>query len=85
MSHHESRGTFHVGHCVKAQQPLVSGAIRQIFAAESADEARTRLDEVTVVLGQSAPKVTRLLAEAEDAGRAQVLLGGVDAGGAGES
>ena len=55
-----------LGHCGKAQQPLVSGAIRQIFAAESAGEARTRLDEVTVVLSQSAPKVARLLAEAED-------------------
>jgi len=55
-----------LGHCGKAQQPLVSGAIRQIFAAESADEAHARLDEVTVVLGQSAPKVARLLAEAED-------------------
>jgi transposase-like protein len=55
-----------LGHCGKAQQPLVSGAIRQIFATESADEARARLAEVTVVLGQSAPKVARLLAEAED-------------------
>lgn len=55
-----------LGHCGKAQQPLISGAIRQIFAAESETEARTRLGEVTVVLGQSAPKVARLLAEAEE-------------------
>jgi putative transposase len=55
-----------LGHCGKAQQPLVSGAIRQVFAAESATEAHERLAEVTVALEQSAPKVARLLAAAED-------------------
>ena len=55
-----------LGHCGKAQQPLVSGAIRQIFAAESAGEAHARLAEVTLALGQSAPKVARLLEGAED-------------------
>jgi len=55
-----------LGHCTKDQQPLVSGTIRQIFAAEDAGEAHTRLGEVVVALGQTAPKVARLLGEAED-------------------
>jgi len=55
-----------LGHCTKDQQPLVSGAIRQIFAAEDAGEARGRLGEVTVALEQTVPKVARLLLEAED-------------------
>jgi putative transposase len=55
-----------LGHCGRAQQPLVSGAIRQVFAAESTMEARARLAEVTVALAQSAPKVARLLGEAEE-------------------
>ena len=55
-----------LGHCGRAQQPLVSGAIRQVFAAEDAAEAHARLAEVTVALAQSAPKVARLLAEAEE-------------------
>jgi transposase-like protein len=48
-----------LGHCSKEQQPLVSGAIRQIFAAENEQEARTRLGEVPGVLGESAPKLGR--------------------------
>ena len=32
-----------LGHCAKAQQPMVAAAIRQIFAAEDAAEARERL------------------------------------------
>jgi len=55
-----------LGHCTKDQQPLVSGAIRQIFAAEDAAEAHARLAEVVVALEQTAPKVARLLCEAED-------------------
>jgi putative transposase len=55
-----------LGHCGKAQQPLVSGAIRQVFAAADAGEAHARLTEVTVALEQSAPKVARLLAAAEE-------------------
>ncbi len=55
-----------LGHCTKDQQPLVSGAIRQIFAAEDAVEAHARLAEVVVALEQTAPKVARLLCEAED-------------------
>jgi putative transposase len=55
-----------LGHCSKAQQPLVATAIRQIFAAEDASEARERLAGVAAALEQTAPKVARLLAEAED-------------------
>jgi transposase-like protein len=59
-----------LGHCGKAQQPLVTTAIRQIFAAEDAAEARERLAGVAAALEQTAPKVARLLAEAEDELRA---------------
>jgi putative transposase len=55
-----------LGHCGKAQQPLVSGAIRQVFAAEDAGEAGERLAEVAGLLAESAPKVARLLLAAEE-------------------
>ena len=55
-----------LGHCAKAQQPLVATAIRQVFAAESAADGHARLSEVVAALGQTAPKVARLLAGAED-------------------
>ncbi len=55
-----------LGHCAKAQQPMIATAIRQIFAAEDAAEARERLAGVAAALEQTAPKVARLLAAAED-------------------
>jgi transposase-like protein len=55
-----------LGHCGKAQQPMIATAIRQIFAAESGEEARERLAGVAAALEQSAPKVARLLAGAEE-------------------
>lgn len=55
-----------LGHCGKGDQPLVSGAIRQIFAAESAGEARERLSAAVAALERAAPKVARLLEAAED-------------------
>ncbi len=55
-----------LGHCSKAQQPMIATAIRQIFAAESAGEARERLAGVATALERSAPKVARLLATAEE-------------------
>jgi putative transposase len=55
-----------LGHCAKAQQPMIATAIRQIFAAESAAEARERLAGVATALERSAPKVARLLAAAEE-------------------
>ncbi|MDP9208570.1 MAG: transposase, partial [Actinomycetota bacterium] len=54
-----------LGHVARAQQPLVSGAIRQIFTAGSATEARQRLGQVADQLGRHAPKVARLLEDAE--------------------
>jgi putative transposase len=47
------------------QQPLVSGAIRGIFTAASAAEAQQRLAQVADQLAVHAPKVARLLEDAE--------------------
>ena len=55
-----------LGHCGKAQQPLVATAIRQIFAAESGGEARERLSVAVAALERAAPKVAHLLEAAED-------------------
>jgi len=55
-----------LGHSGKADQPLVSGAIRQIFAAESAAEARERLSAAVAALEKTTPKVARLLEAAEE-------------------
>ena len=49
-----------LGHCSSAQQPMIATAIRQIFAAESGEEARERLAGVAKALERSAPKVARL-------------------------
>jgi putative transposase len=54
-----------LGHVARAQQPLVSGAIRGIFTAASAAEARQRLGQVADQLRPHAPKVARLLEDAE--------------------
>jgi transposase-like protein len=54
-----------LGHVARAQQPLVSGAIRGIFTAGSATEARERLGQVADQLRQHAPKVARRLEDAE--------------------
>ena len=59
-----------LGHCGKAQQPMIAAAIRQIFAAENAEEAHERLAGVATALERSAPKVARLLAAAEEELRA---------------
>ena len=55
-----------LGHCGKAQQPMIAAAIRQVFAAESGEEARERLAGVATALARSAPKVARLMAAAEE-------------------
>jgi transposase-like protein len=55
-----------LGHVQKAQQPLVATALRQIFAAQSHDEGRALLADVAERLERAAPKVARLLVEAED-------------------
>src|SRR4051794_9703720 len=54
-----------LGHVSKAQQPLISGAIRGIFNATSQAEARERLAAVVEQLAGVAPKVARLLEDAE--------------------
>jgi putative transposase len=54
-----------LGHVARAQQPLVSGAIRGIFTAGSAAEARERLGQVVDQLRPHAPKVAGLLENAE--------------------
>jgi putative transposase len=54
-----------LGHVARAQQPLVSGAIRGIFTAGSAAEARQRLGQVVDQLRPYAPKVALLLEDAE--------------------
>jgi putative transposase len=55
-----------LGHVGKAQQPLVSGAIRQLFHAAAGTEARQRLRQVVDQLARPAPKVAELLEAAED-------------------
>jgi putative transposase len=54
-----------LGHVSRAQQPLVSGAIRGIFTAATAAEAHARLGQVVDQLRVHAPKVAMLLEEAE--------------------
>jgi transposase-like protein len=54
-----------LGHVTRAQQPLVSGAIRGIFTATTHTEARQRLGQVVEQLRPHAPKVARLLEDAE--------------------
>jgi putative transposase len=54
-----------LGHVSRTQQPLVSGAIRGIFTAATAAEARQRLGQVVDQLRLHAPKVAALLEDAE--------------------
>lgn len=55
-----------LGHCGRSQQPMIATAIRQIFRADSGAEAHERLAEVVDRLQGPAPKVARLLEDAED-------------------
>lgn len=54
------------GHVHRAQQQMVAAAIRQVFAADDAAEARTRLAGVVAGLETAAPKVALLLEAAEE-------------------
>jgi putative transposase len=54
-----------LGHVNRDQQPMIATAIRQVFNAASGDEARDRLTEVADRLRGPAPKVARLLEDAE--------------------
>ena len=55
-----------LGHCGRAQQPMIATAIREVFAADDGTQARDRLDEVVDRLTGPAPKVARLLEDAAD-------------------
>jgi putative transposase len=55
-----------LGHCGRSQQPMIATAIRQIFNADTGEEARDRLGEVVERLAAPAPKVARLLDDAAD-------------------
>src|SRR4051812_46497429 len=55
-----------LGHYAKSQQPMISAAIRGIFAADNGTQARERLAEVVERLQPVAPKVAQLLLDAED-------------------
>jgi transposase-like protein len=55
-----------LGHCAKSQQPMISAAIRGIFAADTGQQARERLTEVVERLEPVAPKVAQLLLDSED-------------------
>src|SRR5450759_5244100 len=54
------------GHVHRSQQQMVAAAIRQVFAAEDAGEARARLASVVAGLEAPAPKVALLLEAAEE-------------------
>ena len=53
-------------HCRRDQRGLVSAALREVFNAEHRDQARERLTHVIARLEPVAPKVCRLLEEAEE-------------------
>jgi putative transposase len=55
-----------LGHCSRQLQPMIATAIRQIFNAESGDQAREHLADVVDRLQAPAPKVAGLLEEAEE-------------------
>jgi putative transposase len=55
-----------LGHCSRQIQPMVATAIRQIFRAETATQAREHLVEVVARLTGPAPKVARLLDDAAE-------------------
>jgi putative transposase len=55
-----------LGHVHRGQQGMIAAALRQVFAADSGAEARRVCREVIGRLEPVAPKVARLLTEAED-------------------
>ena len=54
-----------LGHCGRQLQPMIAAAIRHVFRADDGDQARQRLAEVVDRLQSPAPKVARLLEDAE--------------------
>ncbi len=55
-----------LGHVPRTSQPLVRGALKQIFAAPDHPTARKTLSEVATQLAPSSEKIARLLVDAED-------------------
>jgi putative transposase len=55
-----------LGHARKDQHGLLGALIRQIFAADTAEDARQRLGEAVAQLERPLPKIAALLEEAED-------------------
>jgi putative transposase len=53
-------------HCRPSQRGLVSAALRELFQAESGEQARERLGQVIERLEPSVPKVCQLLEDAAD-------------------
>ncbi|MBV9337778.1 MAG: transposase [Solirubrobacterales bacterium] len=53
-------------HCRRDQRGLVAAALREVFNAENRDQARERVTHVIARLQAVAPKVCRLLEEAEE-------------------
>jgi putative transposase len=54
------------GHCRRDQRGLVSAALREVFNAADAQEARRRAGDVIQRLASIAPKVAQLLEDAEE-------------------
>ena len=54
-----------LGHCGRQLQPMIAAAIRHVFRADDGDQAGERLTEVVDRLHGPAPKVARLLEDAE--------------------
>ena len=53
-------------HCRPAQRGLVSAALREVFNADSREQATERVGEVIARLATTVPKVAALLEEAEE-------------------
>ena len=53
-------------HCRRDQRGLVAAALREVFNAENRDQARERIGHVIARLEPIAPKVCRLLEDAEE-------------------
>jgi putative transposase len=54
------------GHCRRDQRGLISAALREVFNATNADEARRRVTDVIDRIEPIAPKVAALLEQAEE-------------------
>jgi len=53
-------------HCRASQRSLVSAALREVFNADSREQARARVSELVERLATAVPKVCALLEEAEE-------------------